>query len=384
MYGITRDQVREFFEELKRANPNKVTDVDFRRLQSSMCMCALNCAWQQLCELQPMWISPESPPVSIRTLRKDFHRVADLCCSLHLMNPKLRFKHGISWLTDVACMLDVTTIPCRSRMPQKKFDPVENKMKTKDATYSGKHREHCFKVEFWLTLSGVPFCFRGPIVGSYHDAKIYKNTLTHGTPLFDHHNQELFLADLGYIGCDHCFVPYKAPVRGVLTDKQRHFNNVHSWIRSIIERCFAHFDKFCFFHGTDHDRAWLKSALKIVSVAVYGLLAAEPQYDFDGVINSDLKEIDESSFCWCSKGCGIVDPMHSRREWLTEHIHPWAASFTPPPYRSCILFDFGNIWYGTVFRSDRLESAVVFTRATLICSETLKFLSNKSIFFCSP
>ena len=67
------------------------------------------------------------------------------------------------------------------------------------------------------------------------------------------------------------------------------------------------------------------------------------------------------------------------------HLHPWAASFTPPPpYRSCILFDFGNIWYGTVFRSDRLESAVVFTRATLICSETLKFLSKKSIFFGPP
>ena len=65
-------------------------------------------------------------------------------------------------------------------------------------------------------------------------------------------------------------------------------------------------------------------------MAVYGLLAAEPQsHDFDGVINSDLKEIDESSFCCCSKGCGAVDPNYSRREWLTEHIDH--VGYTPKP-----------------------------------------------------
>ena len=63
---------------------------------------------------------------------------------------------------------------------------------------------------------------------------------------------------------------------------------------------------------------------------------------------------------------------------------PGQLHLPPPPYRSCILFDFGNIWHGTVFRYDRLESAVVFTRATLICSETLKFLSKKLIYFCPP
>ena len=36
----------------------------------------------------------------------------------------------------------------------------------------------------------------------------------------------------------------------------------------------------------------------------------------------------------------------------------------PLPYRSCILSDFGNIWYNTVFRPNRSESEVLFTRAT--------------------
>ena len=45
------------------------------------------------------------------------------------------------------------------------------------------------------------------------------------------------------------------------------------------------------------------------------------------------------------------------------HIQWCLASFTPP-YRSCILSNFGNIWYNTVFRPNRSESEVLFTRAT--------------------
>ena len=94
---------------------------------------------------------------------------------------------------------------------------------------------------------------------------------------------------------------------------------MHSWIRSRIERCFAHFDKFRFFHGTDHDITWVKDAVQIVSVAVYGLLASEPQYDFDSEINVHLQNIDDSSFCWCSKGCGLVKPIDQRRDWLNTY-----------------------------------------------------------------
>ena len=320
MYGITREQLTDFFLELQRASPLVATDTDLRRLSFSLAMCALNCTWEQLYDLQPMWIAPETPPLSIRTLRDDFSRIADLCRSPALMNPKLRFKHGVSWMSDVTCMMDVTTIPCRARKPRDIWDEASQEMRKKDATYSGKHREHCFKVEFWLTLAGVPIFFRGPVPGSVHDAKIYKERTTHGTFLFDHHD-EMFLADLGYVDCNHCFVPFKAPRKGCLDEHQDRFNRMHSWIRSRIERCFAHFDKFRFCHGTDHDITWVKDAVQIVSVAVYGLLASEPQYDFGSEINVHLQNIDDSSFCWCSKGCGLVKPIDERRDWLKEHIY---------------------------------------------------------------
>ena len=54
-------------------------------------------------------------------------------------------------------------------------------------------------MEVWLTLAGVLFFFRGPVVGSMHDAKIYKrDTSVRRTPLFTHHQDKMFLVDLGY------------------------------------------------------------------------------------------------------------------------------------------------------------------------------------------
>ena len=123
------------------------------------------------------------------------------------------------------------------------------------------------------------------------------------------------------MSCNHCFVPFKTPHKGCLDEHQDRFNRMHSWIRSRIERCFARFEKFRFFHGTDHDITWVKDAVQIVSVAVYGLLASEPQYDFDSEINIHLQNIDDSSFCWCSKGCGLVKPIDERMDWLKEHIY---------------------------------------------------------------
>ena len=128
------------------------------------------------------------------------------------------------------------------------------------------------------------------------------------------------MADLGYIGCAHCLVPYKKIGRG-LTKSQKQLNQRISLIRSRIERCFAHFDRFRFFHGTDHDIPWVRDALQIVSVVTYGLLANKPQYDFDSMIYSSLKPKSDEDECLCSKGCGIVECTKARRDWLKEHIH---------------------------------------------------------------
>ena len=67
------------------------------------------------------------------------------------------------------------------------------------------------------------------------------------------------------------------------------------------------------------------------------------------------------------------------------YIHPCPASCTP--YRSCILFDFGNSWHGTVFRPNRFESAVLFmigikkiTKMTRQCLRVYTFLIVFHIF----
>ena len=70
------------------------------------------------------------------------------------------------------------------------------------------------------------------------------------------------------------------PIRKVAvvsTDDEKRVNERISLIRSRIERRFAHFDKFRFLHGTDHDMPWVRDAFQIVFVVAYGLLATQPQ-----------------------------------------------------------------------------------------------------------
>ena len=149
MFGIWAVQVREFYNELKRVHGSDVTETDYRRVQSSLCIYALNCTWEQLYEVQRTWLPSDTPSVSIRTLRQDFARVAQLCRSLNLMDPNLRFTQAIACLPDVTCMLDVTTIPCRARNPKEVRDRTLGELCSRDSTYSGKHRQHKDEL-FWL------------------------------------------------------------------------------------------------------------------------------------------------------------------------------------------------------------------------------------------
>ena len=75
MFGISAAQVREFYNELRRVHGSDVTETDYRRVQSSLCICSLNCTWEQLYDVQRAWIPPDAPLISIRTLRDDFTRV---------------------------------------------------------------------------------------------------------------------------------------------------------------------------------------------------------------------------------------------------------------------------------------------------------------------
>ena len=92
-------------------------------------------------------------------------------------------------------------------------------------------------------------------------------------------------------------------------------------MRSRVERFFAHVDKFRFFWATDHDLSWIKDAVQIVFVLAYGLLAGEPQYEFDTGVNTSLRKIDHLNKCWCSEGCEVVEKTGVSRDLLKEHIN---------------------------------------------------------------
>ena len=46
----------------------------------------------------------------------------------------------------------------------------------------------------------------------------------------------------------------------------------------------------------------------------------DPQYDVDNSVVKSLRKIDESTMCWCSRGCGVVEPIRLRRNFLKQHI----------------------------------------------------------------
>ena len=86
----------------------------------------------------------------------------------------------------------------------------------------------------------------------------------------------MFLADLGYQGCYHCFVPCKG--NKVFSSTEKKVNKCLSKIRSRVERHFTFLDQFRFFWGTDHDLSWVKDAVQIVLVLMYGSLCVNPQH----------------------------------------------------------------------------------------------------------
>ena len=60
----------------------------------------------------------------------------------------------------------------------------------------------------------------------------------------------------------------------------------------------------------------IKHAVQIVSVLAYGLLAGDPQYNFDTGVNASLRKIDHSNKCWCSGGCEVVEKTGASRDLL--------------------------------------------------------------------
>eukprot|EP00760_Papus_ankaliazontas_P001030 PhM_4_TR10357/c6_g1_i1/m.80295 len=184
-------------------------------------------------------------------------------------------------------------------------------MRSIDQNYSGKHGLICLKFEMYVTVGGVPFFFRGPVAGSVHDARLYSQS---EEPLFKHNPDEIFLGDLGYIGCAHFLCPFKKSSRQPLTTKKTIFNKNISNIRSRIERYFSFINIFRCFQFCDHNERWLKDAMTIVTNVMYCILANNVQYEVATDVNKDLLRTER--LCTCRD----VPPLDEYREGLLEFL----------------------------------------------------------------
>lgn len=119
------------------------------------------------------------------------------------VQPKVRFYHMEPGWPNVTAILDGTPAP--TRLNGELY--VTHGGNRSTSNYSGKYKFMCRKFEVWCTLQGCPIGFRGPLDGSRHDMAFFGPD----DPLpFDHKEDELFLADLGYIGAAHMLTPYKS------------------------------------------------------------------------------------------------------------------------------------------------------------------------------
>lgn len=253
--GFTKDFLEGFWS---RVGCPKL----FNAFCLTMCQLKLNLTWDACAALTPLFY-PDMRDES--TCRKDLVAVVDALEKTPWMDPLLRWNYSDPRWPGVTALLDCTTIRCRDL----------RRANGRDATFSGKHREHCWKLEVFTTVTGIPICFRGPALGSAHDMKVF-HTLYDTAP-FDHLEDEVWLGDLGYVSASHVVTPFKAGEDdGMLGTRLDAFNDTHSRVRSRIERTFAWLDRFHIFWETDCKERTVSRFVSIaLNIEVYRRLVDE-------------------------------------------------------------------------------------------------------------
>ena len=109
--------------------------------------------------------------------------------------------------------------------------------------YQPKYKATVLKWQLGITFTGEIILFTGPHLGTIHDSTIWESTWA-DHPFF---SWELWLADLGYQGCDGLMVKYKGDqIRG---EREQWFNNVHEDVRNRVEQIVAVIKKHKLFSG---------------------------------------------------------------------------------------------------------------------------------------
>ncbi len=155
---------------------------------SAFVLIKLNCTWDDLAAIARR---------SEKALRRDFCDTAKAVRDANIVDANIRFRVNDANFPFVTALVDGSPVPCR----QKQTGDSNN--------YAPKYKVLAMKVELWTTVTGVPFAWRGPVSGSHHDTEIMQQPLP-----FHHRRNELFLTDLGYVGCMHCLTPFKSNESG--------------------------------------------------------------------------------------------------------------------------------------------------------------------------
>ena len=311
VFGISRAQAGVIWGLLRE----RITDPhrgDERAWYSTLAAMSTALPWETLVTMQPLWLASSEPAIGERQLIRDFDRIYSVLKEHPLANSDIRYAHLLDELPNVTCIVDGTVIPVRQRNKEDVWDDALQRYKTVDRNYSGKHKEICLKVEFWVDLAGVPIFCRGAVPGSCHDARLFKEPPT-GEKLLPHFINEYFLCDSGYEGCPHCITPYKKHPHEELTEEQKYFNDRLALVRSRVERFFSFLDVFRVFTYCEHDESWLTKAAYICLNIFYTLFASHPQYPLVRVQNPDPTTMFGATECWCSKGCAVPPDAKAQR-----------------------------------------------------------------------
>jgi hypothetical protein len=208
--------------------------------------------------------------ISEREARRRFTEVATKIKSAEFVDPKIRFnaEHLDGRFPGCTAIVDVTPIYCRQLRKgfSQRGDPI-------DTTYQPKYKTRVWKVEVWTTLSGIPIAWRGPVEGRVNDMRLFRQ----GGQPFHHTATEVFLADLGYIGGNHCMTSWKTGEPDVGENKKEFENNL-SIVRSRIERAFAWLLKYRFFEHSAFEIPMLDLLLAIVMATEHLMGKLYPHY----------------------------------------------------------------------------------------------------------
>jgi hypothetical protein len=164
--------------------------------------------------------SPRTVRGQVHPLMKALSKIISEVDRSRRLNP---YNHGVSPF-DYFVTGMVDTFPV--------YVPAARRFSIARLLYQPKYKDHVLKWQLGITFGGEIILFTGPHLGTTPDCTIWEATWAEH-PFFD---WEVWLADLGYVGCEGLLYKYKRDGGVALTDRQQFFNNVHEHVRNRIEQ----------------------------------------------------------------------------------------------------------------------------------------------------